>query len=452
MTIKVSGRNASDIRLDGLNGATYSRLDKFLDGYGSAGIVEGALITDSGSGEIDISAAKGFIRIANTAIAHVVAFDIAATTNVALTDNSMNYVYIDYNGGIPVYTVTTTYANINLHTQIICGRVYRAGTVLYISNVGQDIQDATLRDLYRLQTMRRMERASGGVLSFVAATRQPTVSAGVYFSNYDNILTAAFDASGASRFTAWYRNGSGGWTLVAVQQNVDNANYDDGDGTLGSLGVGDYGVHWVYQLVDGTVHIQYGQATYTSLASARSATVPAAPTPCVGMGILLGRLIIARNASAIYEASSAFTSTFLGATAANHNELAGIQGGAAADYYHITTADYNVRNLPVVEVTGTTQAMAIRTRYIANNGSLITLTLPATAAVGDFVEVEGYGAGGWKIAQNALQTIRFLSVVSTTGVTGYAASTTRYDSVHLRCVVASIGWEVINAVGELDVI
>lgn len=452
MSVRVSGRSASDIRVDGLNGATYSRLDKFLDGYGSAGIIEGGIITDSGSGEIDVSAAKGLIRTANTATAHVIAFNIAATTNVALTDNVMNYIYIDYNAGVPVYAVTTTYTVIDLHTKLIVGRVYRAGTTLYISNVGQDIQDATLRDLYRLQTLRRMEWASGSILSFVAATRQPTVSAGVYFSNYDNVATAAFDASGAGRFTAWYRNGSGGWTLVATQQNVDNANYDDGDGTLGALGSGDYGVHWVYQLVDGTIHIQYGQSSYTTLANARSATIPTAPTPCLGMGILIGRLIIARNASAIYEASSAFTSTYLGSTAANHNELAGIQGGAASDYYHLIGADYTVRNLPVVEVTGTTQAMAIRTRYIANNGSLVTLTLPAVAAVGDFIEVEGLGAGMWKIAQNVGQVVQFLSVASTTGVTGYVAATTRYDSVHIRCVVTSTGWEVINAVGELDVI
>jgi len=44
--------------------------------------------------------------------------------------------------------------------------------------------------------------ASGSTLSFTAATLQPTVSAGQYFSNYDSIVTAAFSASGADRFTS----------------------------------------------------------------------------------------------------------------------------------------------------------------------------------------------------------------------------------------------------------
>jgi len=453
MTIKVSGRHASDIRIDGLDGATYNKFDKFLDGYGSAGIVEGGIVTDSGSGQVDISAAKGFIRTTNTVTGHIVAFDIAAATNVSLTDNIMNYVYIDFNGGNPAYAVTTTYSDINLHSKIICGRVYRNGTLLYISNVGQDIQDATLRDLYRLQSLRRMEWASGSTLSFTAATLQPTVSAGQLFSNYDEIITAAFDASGTDRFTSWYRNGSGGWIGTPSIQNIDNTNYDSGTGTLTALTINHYGVHWVYQLVDGSIHIQYGQASYPALADARNSTVPAAqPTPVVGIGILIGRLIVYKSATTIYEASSAFSYTYTGTSTTQHNDLSSIQGGAAGDYYHLKGADYTVRNLPVVEVTGTTQAMAIRTRYIANNAGLVTFTLPDTAAVGDFVEVEGYGAGGWKIAQNAGENIIFLNVASTTGITGYVASRTRYDSVHLRCVVASTTWTVVNAVGELDVI
>ena len=43
------------------------------------------------------------------------------------------------------------------------------------------------------------------------------------------------------------------------------------------------------------------------------------------------------------------------------------------------------------EVTGTSQAMAVNNGYIANNAGLVTLTLPATAAVGDTVIVQGKG-------------------------------------------------------------
>lgn len=452
MPPKIYGRNTEEIIIKGVSQKSQS-LDTFVGDITSAGIFNGGLITPDGSGEIAIAYADGVIRQSNSDASPLYFFTISAIDNVTLTDNSMNYIYVDYNAGTPIYAVTTDYSSINFNTQVLIGRVFRNGTVLNISNVGQRIQNHIVKDLYRLQALRTMERSSGMILSFVPATLKVTVSAGIAFSNYDKLTFSDFNTNTGSNFTYWYRNGSGGWTQVLSQTNIDNANYDDGDGTLGALSAGDYGVHWVYMLTDGTVHIQYGQASYTSIANARNSTVPATQPPVfASMGILIGRLIILRNATTIYEASSAFSYTFTGTATTSHNDLANIQGGSAGNYYHLTSADYTVRNLPVVEVTGTTQQAVIRTRYIANNAGLVTITLPASAVVGDFVEVEGYGAGGWKIAQNASQQIIFLSAASTVGVTGYIASTTRYDSVHIRCVATNNTWVVVNAVGQLTVI
>lgn len=93
--------------------------------------------------------------------------------------------------------------------------------------------------------------------------------------------------------------------------------------------------------------------------------------------------------------------------------------------------------LTVVNVTGTSGAITVNSRQIANNAGLVTLTLPATAAVGDVIEVQGSGAGGWLIAQNANQTIRIGSVASTVGVGGSVASSNRYDSLKICCIVAN---------------
>ena len=56
------------------------------------------------------------------------------------------------------------------------------------------------------------------------------------------------------------------------------------------------------------------------------------------------------------------------------------------------------------EVTGTSQAAAVDNGYICNNASLVTVTLPDTAALGSVVAITGKGAGGWKVAQNAGET------------------------------------------------
>lgn len=101
------------------------------------------------------------------------------------------------------------------------------------------------------------------------------------------------------------------------------------------------------------------------------------------------------------------------------------------------------------EVTGTSQAMAINTYYIANNAALVTLTLPDTAALGSVIKVVGSGAGGWKIAQNASEAINFGNKTTTTGTGGYIASTHRYDAVELVCITANTTWNVISSIGNI---
>jgi len=101
------------------------------------------------------------------------------------------------------------------------------------------------------------------------------------------------------------------------------------------------------------------------------------------------------------------------------------------------------------EVTGTSQSASVENGYIANNASLVTITLPATASVGETVRVVGLGAGGVKIAQNASQYIRWdESNVSTTGATGYLQSTDDHDAVELLCTVTNNGWSVLSSKGN----
>jgi len=105
------------------------------------------------------------------------------------------------------------------------------------------------------------------------------------------------------------------------------------------------------------------------------------------------------------------------------------------------------------EVTGTSQAMAVDNGYILNNAGLVTATLPDTAALGSVVRVVGKGAGGWKIAQNAGETIIWdESSSTTTGVGGSLASTDDYDSVELLCTVADTTWTVLSSKGNITVV
>lgn len=105
------------------------------------------------------------------------------------------------------------------------------------------------------------------------------------------------------------------------------------------------------------------------------------------------------------------------------------------------------------EVTGTTQAMVADAGYVANNGSLVTLTLPVTAAFGQANTVIGKGAGGWLIAQNSGQHIQIGSSSSTVGVGGSVASTNRFDSIEMICTTANTTWTSSGGVqGNLTIV
>ena len=104
-------------------------------------------------------------------------------------------------------------------------------------------------------------------------------------------------------------------------------------------------------------------------------------------------------------------------------------------------------------VTGTSQAAAVNNAYIANNAGLVTVTLPATSAVGDTVAVTGINnATGWKVAQNAGNQIFFGSTNTTSGTGGSLASSATRDTVYLVCMTANATWNVVGSIGNLTVV
>lgn len=105
-----------------------------------------------------------------------------------------------------------------------------------------------------------------------------------------------------------------------------------------------------------------------------------------------------------------------------------------------------------IDVTGTSQAMAVNKAYVANNAAEVTLTLPAAASFGDMIIIVGKGAGGWKVAQNASQTIYFGKVATTTGITGEITSDHQRDTMALMCVTANNDWQSIYSIGESIVV
>jgi hypothetical protein len=103
------------------------------------------------------------------------------------------------------------------------------------------------------------------------------------------------------------------------------------------------------------------------------------------------------------------------------------------------------------EVTNASANLAVENGYVANRGTLVTLTLPATAVLGDTIKVIGKGTGLYKIAQNASQFINFVSVTTTVGVGGSLTATEQFDAIELVCTTTDNGWTVASSTGNFTV-
>lgn len=130
-------------------------------------------------------------------------------------------------------------------------------------------------------------------------------------------------------------------------------------------------------------------------------------------------------------------------------------GDIDLDASDIKTGTIDAARLPATgmtwsTVTTTAQAAAVGNGYFANNAAQVVFTLPATAALGQPLEIVGVGAGGWRLGQAAGQSIVMGELTSIAGPTGWIESTHAKDAVTLRAVSAT-QWQVVASQGNIEV-
>ncbi len=115
--------------------------------------------------------------------------------------------------------------------------------------------------------------------------------------------------------------------------------------------------------------------------------------------------------------------------------LVGLRSGLN---YQLNAPTFGSQNVTVITPT---QAMAVNTTYLVNDpASLVTFTLPAVSSTFDRISIVGLSANGWIITQGVGQQIQVSPLSTTLGATGTLASTGRYDTLNLICIVANTIW------------
>lgn len=346
-------------------------------------------------------------------------YTIPAITALDLTNNSINYLVINYNSGSPVYQITTNPATINNSNVCIAASMSREDEIMHWIPVDWGLATAA-RENNKGINVQRFTRISGLVLS-ESAGNTIEISSGVVYYGVTNFTKAAA-ASTSNNAYVYYKTDATTWTKALTSTYI-NDRYQTASNGLSSVDSSHYTINWVYRFIDGenTAKIAYtlGTSSYT-LAEALAADVPIPPTVINRMAILVGRIIVKGGAATAISIDSAFTQTFAGSNVINHNDLDNVQGGSVNDYYHLTQTELN-------------NVLSTYTTVSANSAT--TWNYQGT----DLKALSAEWVGG----NNAYTTVNANSANWNAGYTYSSTSSATNNLVNTKVQTASASWDSV---------
>ena len=348
-TEATSSISSSLVAVSSLSGAN-DDLTNLIDSVFSPGKISGGVITDNGDGTVKVGAGLGMARTTDNETTTMRFIAWAEDASVDLTDNTLNYIIVDYNSGTPSVSAVTALTSINTTTQFPIGVVFRDGNDAEILEDGIYLPNYRARSWSRL-AHRGIERMSGGSISASSTMGFGLTATIVYYADteVDNDMK---HVDGNSPMTVYYRNGGTGWT-ASTSHRIRSTVYDNNSGTPAALTSNRYSVYFIFECLEGEIYAVMGQGDYT-LTQAQQAQLPAIlPNYLTQFAYPYGKIITQKSAAVFTEIENNVSQNFVLAGATDHNGLSGLQGGSANDYYHLLTKQ--VSELTALEVGSTSK-------------------------------------------------------------------------------------------------
>jgi len=302
---------ASKISLSTQPITDYKSVEDWINNTQASGKISGGTFVDNTDGTVTVGQGTGFIRASNSDIATVKFFKWLENTNVSLTDNATNYIYVKKTGDGFTISSTVTKSDANNRNIILLGKIYRNGTELHMVDAGMTLSEATKRTLVRFTEVAGEVVHADGYRVTEKNERYITTDAGVLFGGLTKITTSGIDTTGGDTFITFYYDGVAETWIEGSASQVDNLQWNNTTlAALQTLTANRYGVFWVYGDYDGHVAVVYGQGDY-KLPNAEAATQPLAlPAFLTSFGFLAAKIIIKKSDPNFYFISSAYEKSF----------------------------------------------------------------------------------------------------------------------------------------------
>jgi hypothetical protein len=394
----IASVNSDTVLLPKVGTPTLDTLTEDFTTRGSSGVADGTLTyvtVGSTAVKISVAAGEGYIRTSNDQQAPLVFCKWSISTDLytfsapAAGQENVIFIGIEYSAGVAAPVAKTAFSDWNWYTNFPLARASYDGTTMRILNAYAHAEDTAnlTRKWMRLNFPFHREEApegSGG-LELSVSLRALAMTAGKIWHGYNNYSLSAL-ASGVA-FDTHYRRAGGGFNKTTGVTSFPNTQYDDGSGTLVTMsGASKLAVLWVYlDVSDGSLDVMYGRGEYNSVALAQAEGIPTTPTHLTYHGKLIGRIIFQKSGASPTLVESAWQGTFNASVVGDHSLLTNLQGGAAGEYYHLTSA----QNTVVGNTSGTNSGNETATTI----GALIGGATDATPNDTDFVATSLTAAG-----------------------------------------------------------
>ena len=259
---------------------------------------------------------------------------VAENATLAVTGGGVvNYIYITYSAGTPVFAVTTSRNDINNSNALPVARVaMQTGSIEYLLYYGAQAKGGSAKNIDRVLRIRGsggIEKESGLSLT-ETGTRVVNISSGYAWFGLERITDATLlaIAQGGSGVVSelWYHTGAATWAHTTVT-TYNNTQYDKLTSTFGLTTLTNtsrYAVNWIFRnAATKEINIVLGTGDYT-LTEATASVMPVIPDRLANFYILCGRIIVQKSSDTAYAIENVTNVSFLQATTTVHGSLSGL--------------------------------------------------------------------------------------------------------------------------------
>lgn len=315
-------QDASLVDIAVLGTPTVDQVQEYIDNVGSSGFFLGGIISDGGSGTIDITAGQGFIRQSADDNAPLLSFVWDAVTGMAVPSDTTRYIFVDDTGVVSLNASEFIEAQDNIMIGVVTDE---GGAISHVFNLGVRLQESigqAGRFVRRVFGISRDQRKGGLIFGQSGdANRDVTVTAGSLWWGRTEYAIAAFDTSGADTFDTY---SAGGQEATGVSQ-WPNTQYDNA-GTLTTMTNNRWAVLWWYIEPDGHIVMIYGRDQYVTEGQAEEELPPSESIPnrISSASVIAAKFIFQKSNNTAMKIESAFGVPFTSAGVTDHGNLAGL--------------------------------------------------------------------------------------------------------------------------------